>query len=238
MVDTVWILNYAETYPDATINYHASDMILHVASNAPYLCEERARSWSVGNVFLANRLVENGDKPPTLPTNNGAIHTLWHITKNVMSSAAEADIGATFLNAKDALPIRTTLQELGHRQPPTPMKVDNTTAVGFANNTIKQKRSKAIDTRFYWIRDRTCQGQFKIYWVPGSTNLRDYQTKKHPPNHHRLMRPQLLHDESHFQLAKLVVMHLLRGCVNSRKMRERADPDIIIRRHLTAVKPF
>ena len=83
-----------------------------------------------------------------------------------MSSAAEADIGATFLNAKDALPIRTTLEELGHPQPPNPMQVNNTTAVGFANNTIKQKRSKAIDMRFYWIRDCTRQGQLKIYWYP------------------------------------------------------------------------
>ena len=90
-----------------------------------------------------------------------------------MYSAAEADIGATFLNAKEALLIRTTLEELGDPQPPTPMQVDNTTSVGFANNTTKQKRSKAIDMHFYWIRDCTRQGQFKIYWSPGSTNLGD-----------------------------------------------------------------
>ena len=88
------------------------------------------------------RLVENVDTPPTLPTNNGSIHTLCQIIKTVMSSAVEAKIGATFINTKDALPIRTTIGELGHNQPPTPMKVDNTTVVVFANNNIKQKRSK------------------------------------------------------------------------------------------------
>ena len=36
--DIVWLLNYAATHPDATINYHASDMIIHVASYASYLC--------------------------------------------------------------------------------------------------------------------------------------------------------------------------------------------------------
>ena len=76
MGDIVWLLNYAATHPDATINYHARDMILHVAIDASYLCEERARSRVGGHFFLANRLVKNGDKPPTLPTNNGAIHTL------------------------------------------------------------------------------------------------------------------------------------------------------------------
>ena len=184
-------------------------MILHVSSDASYLCEERAHSRAGGHFFLSNRLVKNGNKPPTLPTNNDAIHALFQIVKTVMSSAAEAEIGATFLNAKDALPIRTTLKELGHPQPPTPMQVDNTTAVGFANNTIKQKRSKTIYMRFYWIRDRTRQGQFKIYWAPGSTNLGEYHTKHHPPIHNRLMRPQFLHDDPHVQLSNLVVMHLL-----------------------------
>ena len=84
------------------INYNTSDMILHVASNASYLCEERSRSRSGGHFFLVNQLVENGDKPPTLPTKNGAIHTLYQIIKTVMSSAAEAEISATFLNATEA----------------------------------------------------------------------------------------------------------------------------------------
>ena len=47
--DIIWLLNYATTHPDATIHYHASDMILHVASDAPYLCKERARSRTGGH---------------------------------------------------------------------------------------------------------------------------------------------------------------------------------------------
>ena len=90
-----------------------------------------------------------------------------------MSSAAKAEISVIFLNYQDALPIPTTFEELGHTQPPTPMQVDNTTSVGFSNNTITQKRSKVIDMRFYWIRDCNRQSQFKIYWAPGSTNLGD-----------------------------------------------------------------
>ena len=69
--------------------------------------------------------------------------------------------------------ISTILRELGHLHPSTPIQVDNSTADGFANNTIKQKQSKAIDMRFYWIRDLTSQGQFLIYWQPGITNLGD-----------------------------------------------------------------
>ena len=41
----------------------------------------------------------------------------------------EAEVGATFMTARNAYPTRITLEELGHAQPPTPMQVDNSTAV-------------------------------------------------------------------------------------------------------------
>ena len=50
------------------------------------------------------------------------------------------------------------------------MQVDNTTAIGFSTDTIKQKSTKAIDMRLYWILDRCEQGQYKIYWKPGYNN--------------------------------------------------------------------
>ena len=37
--------------------------------------------------------------------------------------------------------------------------------------------------RFKWLLDRAQQGQFKIYWRPGKTNLADYFTKHHSPAH-------------------------------------------------------
>jgi hypothetical protein len=71
------------------------------------------------------------------------------VLKHVMSSAAEAEIGAVFIKAKEGAVLRTTLEELGHKQPPTPMETDNTTATGYSNGTIKQKRTNAMDMRFY-----------------------------------------------------------------------------------------
>ena len=68
--------------------------------------------------------------------------------RNVMGSVAEAEIGDTYLNGQESVPIRSTLAKMGHPQPHTPMQVDNSTAKGFANRTIKQKCSKAIDMRF------------------------------------------------------------------------------------------
>ena len=68
---------------------------------------------------------------------NGAILTQCAILKCVAASAAEVELGALFLNAMEARIIRLTLKEMGHPQPPTPIHVDNTTAVGIVNGTIK-----------------------------------------------------------------------------------------------------
>jgi hypothetical protein len=98
---------------------------------------------------------------------NGEILIISKVLKHVMSSAAEAEIGAVFINSKERSVLRTTLEELGHRPPPTPMETDNTTTTGYSNGKIKQKRTKAMDMRFYWIKDRVKQGQFNMYWGPG-----------------------------------------------------------------------
>ena len=90
--------------------------------------------------------------------------------------------------------LRNTLQDLGYPQGPTPIQADNACAVGLANDQVKQKRSKAIDMRFYWVKDRVKAGQFIIYWRKGEENEADYFTKHHSPSHHRKMRHRYLHD--------------------------------------------
>ena len=111
------------------------------------------------------------------------------IIKAVMSSLAEAECGGLYINAQEAIPLIITLEELGHKQDPVPLKTDNSTAEGITNKKIKQKRSKSMDMRFYWLVDQVEQGLFKVYWAPGNINLANYYSKKHPASHHRNMRP-------------------------------------------------
>jgi hypothetical protein len=46
------LLDYLATHPDATIRYHASDMILHIHSDASYLSVSNARS-RLGCLFFS-----------------------------------------------------------------------------------------------------------------------------------------------------------------------------------------
>jgi hypothetical protein len=179
-------LDYCATHPDATIRYNASDMILLIDSDASYLTAPEARSRASGYFYLGSPL-------GTRQKLNGAIHQLAAVIKNVMSSAAEAEVGTAYINAREALPMRVALEEMGHPQPPTPLQTDNSTAYGIIHDTVKQRQSKAIDMRFYWLRDRQTQEQFNIYWGPGNSNMADYQSKHHPPSHHTRVRPYYLY---------------------------------------------
>jgi hypothetical protein len=95
------------------------------------------------------------------------------------------------------------------------METDNTTATGYSNGTIKQKRTKAMDMRFYWIKDRVKQGQFKIYLGPGFQNLADYFTKQHSPAHHKRIRNVYIHADELPINRKGIRDSALRGCVNT-----------------------
>ncbi|EJK68827.1 hypothetical protein THAOC_09958 [Thalassiosira oceanica] len=178
------LFHYLASQEEAILTYSASDMILAVHSDAGYLNEPNARSRAGGHFFLSTDVLH--------PPNNGAILSIAKIIKNVMSSAAEAELGALYIMAREAIWIRVILEELGHKQPPTPIQTDNSTAAGIINNTVQPKQTKAMDMRFHWLRDRKLRDQLRFYWRPGTLNLADYITKHHAPLHHRNVRPEFL----------------------------------------------
>jgi hypothetical protein len=141
-----------------------------------------------------------GNKSPEQDKLNGSILDVATIIKNVVASAAESEVGACFHNAQSGAPLRVTLTELGHTQPPTPLRTENSTAVGILNETIKQKRSKSMDMRYHWLTDRVRQKQFDVYWRPGRENLGDYHTKHHSAQHHKEMRGLILQQANSLQV--------------------------------------
>ena len=132
---------------------------------------------------------------------NRAILNTSTIMRNDMAYASEAECGALFNNKEEAFALRTTLHEMGHPQPPTPVEVDNSTAVGFASKQIKQQKSKSTEMRYYRIQYRVAQKHFQVYWRPGLTNLDDYFTKHFPPSYHISTRSTYL--QSANQVASL-----------------------------------
>jgi hypothetical protein len=106
------LLNYCNTHPETKTRYHASDMILYIHRDASYLSENEAKIRAGVFFYMVNTTKK--DKKLT----NGAILIVSKVLKHVMSSAAEAEIVAVFIDAKEGAVLRTTLEELGHKQPP------------------------------------------------------------------------------------------------------------------------
>jgi hypothetical protein len=127
-----------------------------------------------------------------IPINNGAVFIILQMIRAVMSLAAEAKLGALFINAKIAVSIRHTLEEMGHPQTHTPIQTDKPTAHALLTNKIMPKALKAMDMRFHWLRCRKAQDQYCFYWRPGTQNLANYWTKHHPASHHKVFWPQIL----------------------------------------------
>ena len=149
-------LDFMSTQEEAVLTYQVSDMVLAIHSNASYLSEPKSRSRAGGHMFMA----ENDE----IPINNSAVLNISQIIRAVMSSAAEAELGALFINTNTAVSMRQTLIKLGHPQPRTPMQTDNATAHALITNKILPKALTAMDMCFRWLKSREAQGQFRYYW--------------------------------------------------------------------------
>ena len=180
------LLDYLATNPTAKIRYNASDMILHVESDAAYLIAPNAKSRIAGYYYMGNLPAKKEN------TINGAILVECRYLRHVVASAAEAEMSGLFHNAQVGIIARRILHYLGHPQPATPLKTDNTTASNFVHHNMNLRRSKTWDMRFHWLRDQQTKKEFKIYWKHGNDkadpNHGDYFTKHHITKHHRAVR--------------------------------------------------
>ena len=203
--EVVKILNYLDSNPQAEIQYRASRMQLAIHSDPSYLPVSQARSRASGVHFLTEGTTDPKNPEYFVPTTNSFLLVVCKIMRNIMASAAEAEYGTIFVNAQTALPIRTTLSEMGWKQVPTDTQEDNSTAVGIVTKEFLQNNSKAMDMRFYWINGRIKQGQFRVFWRPGPENLGDYHSKHHPHEHHIAVCSKYVHVPN---------LHLLQGSIN------------------------
>lgn len=166
------LLEYAATFPDATIVYYPSDMVLIGNVDGSYNSEPEARSRAALFTYLGRTTDPNFV--------NGPIECLTTIIPTVVSSAAETEYASLFIGGKALLPLRYNLLDMDCIQPPTVLITDNVAAKGIATNTCKQRRSKSMDMRYHWIRDRVELKDFEIAWRPGSDSIADYLTKIQP----------------------------------------------------------
>jgi hypothetical protein len=124
------LLDYVATYPADGIVYRSSDMILCAHTDAGFLNKTNSRSRAGAHIFLS----ENNP----FPRFNRAILSIAQIIKYVMASAAESELAALFVTAREMIPHWQTLITMGWPQPKSPIQTNNSIAAGVTNKTIVQ----------------------------------------------------------------------------------------------------
>ena len=94
-----------------------NDMILKVDSDASYLIAPEAKSRRAGYFHLHYKTQKC----------NAPLLVECLTLKHIVTSSAECKTAGVFHNAKVAIPIQYILNEIGHKQPPTPLIMDNNT---------------------------------------------------------------------------------------------------------------
>ena len=165
-----YLLNFWANNRNPKVRYYASNMQLCGHTDASYLSMSKARSRATAYFYLSTNYgallpPDHASKLPARP--NGVVHVMSTVMRQVLSSATEVEVGAIFYGCKDTVPLRKMLAELGHVKEATLIITDNECCKGILNNTVKQRRSKAMNMQFYWVKCRIAQGKFKLLWRSG-----------------------------------------------------------------------
>ena len=106
----IWLLNYVYTHPNTKIRYHASEMFLHIDSDASYLSVCKAHS-RVGGHYILSSSSQDPAKPPTFPpTPSSPLHVTCNFMRHIMDSAAISKYAGLFFYGKEAVVLRTILE--------------------------------------------------------------------------------------------------------------------------------
>ena len=129
------MLDYLATHPNGKTRFWKSDMRLLIHSEALFLVEWDGKI-NYGGFFCLGWKQSNEEKQKI----NGMIEVSASILPLVAISVAKAEMGGAFYNRKKGKVFCLMLDKMGFKKGPTTIFVDNNTASGICNNTIKRQR--------------------------------------------------------------------------------------------------
>ena len=99
----------------------------------------------------------------------------------VAVSSMEAEYIACFYAVQEVVWIRQLLADVGLvRSKPTSVFIDNSSARMLAQNPVHHQRSKHIDIKFHWLRDKVADGAVDTVQVSTVDQRADFLTKHVP----------------------------------------------------------
>jgi hypothetical protein len=174
------LLSYGHTHRNAVQRYYATDMIARASSDASHQSLDHSGSVVASYIHLVNR--DSDDTFVNSPT-----ATICRRSRTVCSAASETEYASLYETGCALMPVRNILAALDFPQETTTIYTDNLIAKNICARLVRPKRSKAIDMRYHWIRDRVDDKYFDVVWLPSTSKsimCVDALTKIHPVKKH------------------------------------------------------
>ena len=162
------IQGYFKQYGNHKIQFQASDMKLHIMSDASFDAEPHSKSRGGCFMWL-------GNNQPTLI--NGPVFCQSKILPGVPQSAATAEIFQHVESGKMGIYARRILRSIGYPQTPTIIFADNLCSIDFAHNNTKGRTLKTIAHRTHWLKHVVRQNVYVFRYVSSKNNIADIFTK-------------------------------------------------------------
>lgn len=157
------ILRYLQGTKDKGIKYGADDIQLSVYSDADFAGDVDTRKSTTGYVSIVA---------------GGPVTWSSHKQKCVSRSTTEAEYIAASDTTVEIIWLRKFLQELGiEMHNPTNLFVDNQSAIQLVKNTEQHKKTKHIDVKFHFIREKFQDGTIYVSYISSDKQLADMFTK-------------------------------------------------------------
>ena len=108
----------------------------------------------------------------------GAVSWKSKLQQTVALSTSEAEYMSACAATQEAIFQRQLLEDLGFpQQEATVIHEDNTGAIALSENPVSHNRSKHIDIRYHFVRERVEMGEVKLVHVASEDQLADLFTK-------------------------------------------------------------
>lgn len=113
-----------------------------------------------------------------MKVNGSPVSWLSKKQASVALSSCEAEYMAAGAATQEIMWLRTLLAEMGHPQAePTVLLCDNQSAIALSSDDVHHARTKHIDLRHHFIRERIVAGELRLQWVPSEQQEADILTK-------------------------------------------------------------
>jgi hypothetical protein len=170
------IIKYLIKTKDVCIKYQSQGSLLGY-SDSDFAGDLDTRKSTTGYLFMLN---------------GGPISWASQKQPCVALSTCEAEFMASCEAAKNLLWLKQFFKDIEIEQNCTTLCMDNQSAIKLINNPVFHKKSKHIDVKFNFIREKVQQKLIVIKYVPSSEQLADIFTKALPAVQFANLRDQIL----------------------------------------------